>query len=468
MTPIILCGGSGTRLWPLSRSQYPKQYLKLLDEEYSLFQQTIQRLAKDQSLKNLICLTNEEHRFIVAHQLYELGVKAHIILEPSSRNTAAAIAMVSDFVLCNDDMDNTLLVMPSDHHIEDPQSFQQTISQAESIAKQGYIVTFGIKPTHPETGYGYIQCAKKISETAIEIEKFVEKPDLETAKKYVQQDNYFWNAGIFMFDAQVMLEEFEQYTPQIKQVVAQAVAQGTRDLDFFRLGETFNQAQDISIDYAVMEKTQKGALIPLNAGWSDVGSFNAMVDFFPSEQDGNTILGEAVAIESSDNFIHSKNRLIGVLGIKELAIIDTYDALLITPKSRVQEIGKIVKKLKASADERTHFHSQVHRPWGWYETLIEDDTFKVKRINVYPGGTLSLQKHRYRSEHWVVVSGTATVTCDEKVFQLYTNQSTFIPCGGVHRLENKDSQNLQIIEIQNGTYLGEDDIVRIEDRYNRD
>lgn len=472
MTPVILCGGTGSRLWPLSRTQYPKQYLKLLDQELSLFQQTVKRLQQCGDWDTLVCLTNEDYRFILAHQLMEIGVKAHILLEPSVRNTTAAIAVACEFVARNEDMDNTLLVVPSDHAIADIGVFVEATRQAFKVANQGYLVTFGIQPTHPETGYGYIQCQQSLAESgvdqALKITRFVEKPDSQTATTYLQQGGYFWNSGIFVFAAQVMIGELERYANDILKQVNQSIAQGIRDLDFFRLGQAFSDARHISIDYAIMEQTQKGALIPFEGGWNDVGSFQAMMDFHPKDKEDNTLLGEAVTVDSQDNFVYSDHRLVALLGVNHMVVVDTRDSLLITTKEHTQEVGKIVDYLKHIGNDKAHFQPQIYRPWGWYETLIEGKTFKVKRIHVYSGAKLSLQKHRYRSEHWVVVKGVAVVTCDERTFSLPTNQSTFIPLGSVHRLSNEQAEDLEIIEVQNGTYLGEDDIIRIEDIYQRD
>lgn len=467
MIPVILCGGSGSRLWPLSRTQYPKQYLNLLDDELSLFQQTVIRLKDHDCLHNLICLTNEKHRFIVAHQLAEINVQARIILEPAARNTAAAIATVCEFVLRHEAMGKQLLVLPSDHYIADTSALHQAIERVDMAAKQGHIVTFGIQPTHAETGYGYIRCTSEAPDPVLAISEFVEKPNLETAKSYLQQGNYFWNAGIFMFNAKVMKSELMAYAPEVVKQVGEAIDGGTQDLDFFRLGEAFHQAEDISIDYAVMEHTDKGVLVVLEAGWSDVGSFQAMMDFHVADEDHNVLLGEVIALDSVHNFVYSKNRLVSLLGLDNMVVIDTGDCVLITTKNHTQEVGKVMTYLKHHDNEKAHFQPQIHRPWGWYETLIESQTFKVKRIHVYPQGKLSLQKHRHRAEHWVVVSGIATVTCGEKTFQLHKNQSTFIPLGSVHRLANEQTEDLQIIEVQNGTYLGEDDIVRLEDIYQR-
>ncbi len=470
VTPVILSGGSGTRLWPLSREAHPKQFLPVIGE-HSLLQATALRLQGLNACAPVI-VANEAHRFLVAEQLQQLGIKASaLLLEPIGRNTAPAIAAAAYQALASD-ADAVLLVMPSDHAIRDVEGFQAAVALALPIAQQGgfdnrgAIVTFGIVPEAPETGFGYIKAGA--GEGIRAIERFVEKPDAETAVAYVQSGDYFWNSGMFLFKASRYLEELALSQPEMVRLAKQAVEKAQIDADFIRLDkEAFTAMPSDSIDYAVMEKTQQGFVLPISVGWSDVGSWQALWQVSEQDGNGNAHHGDVLAVDCQNTLALGDKRLLALLGLTDIVVVDTDDALLVAHKDRVQEVKEIVSQLKSANRSQATWHRKVFRPWGNYDSVDAGPRFQVKRIVVKPGAQLSLQMHHHRAEHWIVVSGTAKVTCDDKVFMLAENQSTYIPLGSVHRLENPGNIALELIEVQSGSYLGEDDIVRFDDVYGR-
>ena len=460
---VLLSGGSGTRLWPLSREAYPKQFLPLAGEQ-TMLQETWRRVAPLAGAAPIV-VANEEHRFLAAEQLRLVGVEnAAIVLEPAGRNTAPAIAAAALQALAGGG-DPLLLVLPSDHVVRDAGAFQAAVSEAMPAAEDGALVTFGIVADAPETGFGYIQAGA--GEGVRPVLRFVEKPDADTARGYLDSGDYYWNSGMFLFRASRYLEELEKFQPEIVAAVRKAFDAAARDGDFVRLdGEAFAASPSDSIDYAVMEKTDRAMVLPVDIGWNDVGSWSALWDVSEQDEDGNARHGEVIAIDSHGNYAYSR-RLVALVGVDGLVVVETDDALLVARKDRVQQVKDVVARLKA--DQRSHavLHREVHRPWGSYDSIDQDDGFQVKRIKVKPGGRLSLQSHKHRAEHWIVVRGTARVTRDNDVFELHANQSTYIPLGAKHRLENPGSGMLELIEVQSGDYLGEDDIVRYEDVYGR-
>ncbi len=461
--PVILSGGSGTRLWPLSREAYPKQFLPLTGER-TMLQATWLRVA-DVAAHPPIVVANESHRFVAAEQLQQAGTApSAILLEPIGRNTAPAIAAAALEARRNGD-DPLLLVLPSDHLINDITRFHQAIAQAATIAEQGKLVTFGIQPTAPETGYGYIKAVAGDGPRAIE--RFVEKPDLATAETYVASGEYYWNSGMFLFRASRYLEELERLQPQILAACRTAWEKARRDTDFIRLdADAFKASPSDSIDYAVMEKTGDAAVVPLDAGWSDVGSWTALRDVSEQDADGNAHRGDVIAIDCRNTFAYG-DRLIAMVGLEDVIVVETNDAVLVGKSDRMQEVKDVVAQLKADGRSEATWHRKVYRPWGAYDSIDHGERFQVKRITVKPGGTLSLQMHHHRAEHWIVVSGTAEVTRGDEVLLLTENQSTYIPLGVTHRLRNPGKLPLELIEVQSGSYLGEDDIVRFEDTYGR-
>ncbi|WP_351078889.1 mannose-1-phosphate guanylyltransferase/mannose-6-phosphate isomerase [Shewanella sp. CAL98-MNA-CIBAN-0140] len=466
--PVIMAGGNGSRLWPLSRELYPKQFLTVAGE-LSMLQQTAARLTgMEHHAPLLIC--NEEHRFIAAEQI-RLGGFAHsgIILEPIGRNTAPAIALAALQALKNaeQDEDPILLVLAADHLIEDPSAFQTSVSKALPFAKDGKLVTFGIVPTAPETGYGYIKAGQTQGD-AFTVAQFVEKPDLSTAQGYLASGDYYWNSGMFLFKASRYLEELKKYSPQILLACEESMQESTADMDFVRVNiEAFQRCPDDSIDYAVMEKTDSSMVIPMDAGWSDVGSWSALWEVSEKDENNNVIKGDVISVNSANNYLHSNNKLIAVVGIDNLVVVETKDAILVAHKEQVQDVKTIVNHLKAVGRTEHKIHREVYRPWGKYDSLDIGNRDQVKRITVKPGAKLSIQMHHHRAEHWIVVSGTAKVTNGDKTILLTENESTYIPIGQVHALENPGVLPLELIEVQSGSYLGEDDIVRFEDRYGR-
>lgn len=465
--PVLMAGGSGTRLWPLSRKLYPKQFLSLVSEQ-SLFLDTLSRLdSKALDIGSSIIVCNDEHRFIVAEQLRQADRSAAaIILEPVGRNTAPAVALAALDAVSQGD-DPLLLVLAADHVIKDVGSFQEAIKKAAVLASSNKLVTFGIVPTHPETGYGYIKSGN-ISNGTGDVEQFVEKPDLKTAQAYLDQGNYFWNSGMFMFKASVFLDELKHHRPDIHSAVEKAYSGKSKDLDFTRLNEdAFMACPDDSIDYAIMEKTSDALVVPLDAGWSDVGSWSSLWEELEQDKDGNVSKGDVVAHDASNSLFFSDHKLIAAVGVDDLVVVDTPDAVMVSRKDRVQDVKEIVKKLEAKSRSEATIHRQVSRPWGSYDSIDMGERFQVKRIMVKPGAKLSLQMHHHRAEHWIIVSGTALVTVNGKEILLSENESTYIPIGSTHRLENPGVLPLEMIEVQSGSYLGEDDIVRFEDTYGR-
>ena len=465
IVPVILAGGGGMRLWPLSREFYPKQFINLVNDT-SLFQDTIMRLPDELYSPLVIC--NEEHRFIVAEQLRQINsANKGIILEPIGKNTAPAIAIAA-MNLLNEREDPILLVLSADHLIDNNQKFLKTIRIARKIAEQGKMVAIGVQPNKPEIGYGYIEVDNSEKNEYYNIISFTEKPNLKAAKKYLNSGNHYWNSGIFIFKASVYLNELKKYEPEIFTICKKSCVNPPKDLDFIRLdNEEFYKCPNKSIDYAVMEKTNNGVVVPFDGSWSDIGSWEALWNSKVKDSNNNVSEGDVVLKKVQNSYIHSSNRLIVVNDISDLIIIDTQDALLVSSKKSSQDIKNIVQNLKKDNRSEPNNHRKVYRPWGYYDSIDTGKGFQVKRIFVNPGAKLSLQKHKKRSEHWVIVKGIALITCGKKVFQLNENQSTYIPKEEIHRLENKSDSPLEIIEIQTGDYLGEDDIIRLEDDYHR-
>jgi mannose-1-phosphate guanylyltransferase/mannose-6-phosphate isomerase len=475
ITPIILSGGSGTRLWPVSRSLNPKQFLDFFGEN-SLFQKAALRVKNSGDFYEPIVICNNEHRFTAAEELQKIKINPQsIILESSGRNTAPAIAIAALDVIAtnfkNDVKGNDLiLVMPSDHIICDEKKFIAQVKKAIPAAKDGYLVTFGIVPDKAETGYGYIKKSVRLAgfPEIFAVEKFIEKPKKEVAEEFVRSKKYLWNSGIFMFRASAYLESLQKLQNEIFLCCCNAYNKAVRDLDFIRLfAEDFEKCQNISIDYAVMEKAQKVAVMPIDVGWSDVGSWQAIAELAPQDENKNSLIGDVVALKTKNCYINSRTVLTTVIGIKDLIVIVLKDAVLIANKNNAQDVKELFEMLKKQKRDECNSHTKVLRPWGSFETIDISDRFKVKRITVKPKSSLSLQMHNHRSEHWVVVKGTAHVTCGDKEFALVEDESTYIPTGKKHRLENKGKIPLEIIEVQTGAYLGEDDIVRFSDIYGR-
>ncbi|QPK63682.1 mannose-1-phosphate guanylyltransferase/mannose-6-phosphate isomerase [Methylomonas sp. LL1] len=465
MIPVILSGGSGTRLWPLSRGQYPKQFLPLVSGN-TMIQETLLRLNGMAGLQPPIAVCNEDHRFMMAEQLWEIGIKpAAIILEPMGKNTAPAVAMAALSARSDDDV---LLILPADHVIADTAAFHKAIVQAEALARQDLLVTFGIVATQPETGYGYIKAGGTSMGSAFDVAAFVEKPDLATAQGYLENGGYFWNSGMFAFKAGCFLRELEKFNPEMLDVCRRALAEAKTDLDFVRLDKAiFSTCPSDSIDYAVMEKTDKAAVIPLDAGWNDVGSWSALWDVTSKDEAGNAIKGDVLSIDTVNSFIHSSNKLVAVIGVKDLVVVETDDAVMVAAKDRVQDVKVIVDRLKALKRDEAQVHRKVYRPWGHYDLVDTGDRHHTKRIVVKPGAKLSVQKHHHRAEHWVVVKGTAWVNKNGENILVTENESIYIPVGVVHSLENPGVIPLEMVEVQSGSYLGEDDIVRYQDNYGR-
>ena len=468
LVPVILSGGAGTRLWPLSRELYPKQLLRLVAER-TMLQETVARTEGLPGLAPPIVICNENHRFMVAEQLRELGTAPQaIVLEPQGRNTAPAAAIAALLVSGGADADPVLLVLPADHVITDVPAFQAAVAVGRVAAESGSLVTFGVVPDRAETGYGYIRRDAGPG-PAFSVAKFVEKPDSATARGYVESGEYYWNSGMFMFRASAYLAELGRYAPAMLAACRAALAAAGRDLDFLRLpAREFASCPSDSIDYAVMERTDRAVVVPLAAGWSDVGSWAALADALPRDAEGNVTAGDVLTEDSSGCYLHSTSRLVAAVGLRDHVVVETKDAVLVAPRDRVQDVKELVAELKARGRYETSLHREVYRPWGSYDSIDSGDRFQVKRLIVNPGATLSLQLHHHRAEHWVVVTGTAKVTRGDEVFTLSENESTYIPIGARHRIENPGKIPLHIIEVQSGTYLGEDDIVRFEDRYGRD
>ena len=467
LVPVILSGGSGTRLWPLSRELHPKQFLPLVGEQ-TMLQDTVLRLEGLGSGAPIV-VCNAHHRFLVAEQLRAIGVPAgEIVLEPVGRNTAPAVAIAALAALAGPAGEEAmLLVMPADHRIVDAAAFRAAVATGLAAAEAGQLVTFGVVPTAPETGYGYIRRAEG-SGPCYPIAQFVEKPDAARAAEYVASGDYLWNSGMFLFRARRYVQELAQFAPAMLAACQNALSEAHRDLDFVRLGvEAFGRCPSDSIDYAVMEKTSAAVVVPLDAGWSDVGSWSALQDSLPADGAGNVARGDVVTEDTEGCYLYSSERLIATVGLKDTVVVETKDAVLVAPKSRVQDVKTLVSQLKEAGRSEPSLHREVFRPWGSYDSVDQGERFQVKRLVVNPEATLSLQMHHHRAEHWIVVSGTAEITCDDRVFLLSENQSTFIPVGAKHRIRNPGRVPLHIIEVQSGSYLGEDDIVRFEDNYGR-
>ncbi|WP_141058484.1 mannose-1-phosphate guanylyltransferase/mannose-6-phosphate isomerase [Stenotrophomonas rhizophila] len=463
IVPVILSGGSGTRLWPVSREAYPKQFLPLVGED-TMLQATWKRVAQIAGAAPIV-VANQEHRFMAAEQLRECNVTPQaLILEPIGRNTAPAIAIAALQAMANGD-DALLLVLPSDHVVRDEKAFHEAVKQAAAAAQTGKLVTFGIVPTAPETGYGYIKAAAGQGVRAVE--RFVEKPNLETAEQYVRSGEYFWNSGMFLFKASRYLAELEALQPAILAASRAALDKASRDSDFIRLdADAFAASPNDSIDYAVMEKTADAAVVPLDAGWNDVGSWSALWEVSDKDASGNACHGDVIAVDCRNSYAYG-SRLIAMVGLDDVVVVETDDAVFVGHKDRVQDVKEIVARIKRDGRSEAAAHRKVYRPWGAYDSIDNGARFQVKRITVKPGATLSLQMHHHRAEHWIVVSGTAEVTRGEEVILLTENQSTYIPLGVTHRLKNPGKLPLELIEVQSGSYLGEDDIVRFEDQYGR-
>jgi mannose-1-phosphate guanylyltransferase/mannose-6-phosphate isomerase len=476
--PVILAGGSGTRLWPFSRQLYPKQLMKLIDRE-TMLQSTVTRLMDFPKMGSPIIICNNDYRFMVAEQLREIGVEpAAIILEPLGRNTAPAIA-VAALKAIKAENDPVLIVLPADHYIKNIKVFHHAVKTGVYFSEKGRLITFGIVPDAPETGYGYIRkgssvpvsdkhAAKNVKLKAFAIKEFVEKPDRKTAEKYLASGDYFWNSGIFMFRASAVIAEFEKYVPEIVNACKNALKYGTEDLDFFRLEKAaFESCPADSIDYSVMEKTDKGAMVPLDAGWNDLGSWEALWQVGGKDKKNNVIKGDVLTHDVKNSYLHATGRMIAAVGINNHIVVETADAVLVSPRSQVQNVKNLVDQLKKKKRNEALNHKKEYRPWGSYEGIAASNRFKVKIVKINPGALISLQKHSQRAEHWIVAKGTAFVTRGDEQFILKEDESAYIPLGVEHRLENKGETALEIIEVQTGHYLGENDIVRIKDAYGR-
>jgi mannose-1-phosphate guanylyltransferase/mannose-6-phosphate isomerase len=464
--PIILCGGSGTRLWPLSRKSFPKQFVPLVGNK-SLLQLTLERVAQVNSSdtnSDVICVASEDHRFLVAEAMQSAKVKGQIILEPVARNTAPAMALAALKAAPQD----LLLFCPSDHHIPDAQAFAAMVHQGSHAARQGAIVTFGVMPSFPSTAYGYIEQGTAGGDGSFGVARFIEKPNADDAQSLILRGNVLWNAGIFLAQAGILLEALKQHAGDIFESCQQAMAQAEQDQQFFRpASEAFAACRADSIDYAVLERHKGVAVVPFAGAWSDVGSWNAVADLSPPDEQGNRIDGHGLAIQSQRTYIHAPHRVVVTLGTQDLLVIDTPDALLVAASSHAEQVKSVVAQLETKKSPEASLHRKVARPWGSYDSIDCGERFQVKRITVRPGAKLSLQKHHHRAEHWIVVSGTALVTKGNETFLLTENQSTYISIGETHRLENPGKTDLEMIEVQSGSYLGEDDIVRFEDTYGR-
>jgi mannose-1-phosphate guanylyltransferase/mannose-6-phosphate isomerase len=466
LVPVILSGGAGTRLWPLSRELHPKQLLALVGAN-TMLQETVRRLAGLEVAAPLV-VCNEAHRFLVAEQLRTIHSKpCAIVLEPVGRNTAPAIALAAQAAIAQQQGDPLLLVLPADQVIPDIAAFHAAIELASEAAQGGALVAFGIVPTTPETGYGYIRRGERL-QGSYRIAEYVEKPELARAQAFLSSGEYYWNGGMFLFRARRYLEELEKFAPDMAASCRASFTGAVHDLDFTRVDPVaFRDCRSESIDYAVMEKTSDAVMVPLQAGWSDVGNWTSLHEVTPHDAQGNALLGDVMVEDTHDSYLYSASRLVATVGLRDHVVIETKDAVLVAPKDRVQDVKKLVARLKAAGRYEHSLHREVFRPWGSYDSIDLGERFQVKRLKVHPGGVMSLQRHHHRAEHWVVVSGTARITRGEETYLLEENQSTYIPLGVTHRIENPGRIALHIIEVQTGSYLGEDDIERLEDRYGR-
>ncbi|MFP3983242.1 MAG: mannose-1-phosphate guanylyltransferase/mannose-6-phosphate isomerase [Desulfurivibrionaceae bacterium] len=462
--PIILAGGIGSRLWPLSRELYPKQLLSFT-EDASLLQATLKRVTALENVLPPVVVIGEDHRFLALKQIEELDLpfEVEFILEPVGRNTAPAIYSAAEYCRLKHEEDIVLLVLPADHLVRREQAFQEAVRQAVELCRQGRLVTFGITPAGPETGYGYIEKGE-----GDKVVSFVEKPDQDKARQFLEAGNYYWNSGMFAFDSHLLILEMEEHCPEMVKAMNEAVDKGYNDSPFFRLDrKSMERSPDDSLDYALMEKTDKASVIPADLGWSDIGSWKALWDVVDRDGDGNAISGDVMTLGVSNSMIRSEQSLIAAIGLTNMLVVETPDAILVSSLDKCQEVKQIVQRLKQEGRGERILHRTVYRPWGSYTLLEEQDSFKIKRITVNPGVKLSMQMHHHRSEHWVVVKGTAEVICGEKEYLVLENQSTYIPCGEKHRLANPGIIPLELIEVQNGSYLGEDDIIRFDDDFGR-
>ena len=467
ITPIILCGGSGTRLWPLSRKQHPKQYLPLISDK-TMLQETILRLRGLDNLTDPIIVCNAEHRFLAAEQCQQIDITSPtILLEPVGRNTAPAIAAAALQSLKKTD-NASLLILSADHDIQDVEAFHRAIIIASQQAQGGKLTTFGVVPTGANTRYGYIKASQEAIDGAYKVEAFVEKPDLKTAERYLEKGNYLWNSGMFMFKAETFISELTTHSPEIITSVNNAINNAKYDLDFIRLSkQAFELSPSDSIDYALMEKSNNVVVVPLDARWSDIGAWQALHDIGKKDANGNVFKGDVIAKDTTNTYINANHHMVATIGVDNLIVVDTHDATFIATQDKAQEVKSIVESLKAKGRDEGIKNRKVYRPWGWYDSIEVGSFFQVKRLHINPGAKLSLQMHYKRAEHWVVVSGTATVIKEEEISVLKAGESTYIPIGTTHSLENKTKEQLEIIEVQSGAYLGEDDIVRFEDIYGR-
>lgn len=463
VVPVVMSGGSGTRLWPLSRASKPKQFLGFAGDR-SLFQETVLRCGAEIFDTRPIVVGADGHRFLLAEDLLRIGVAADILLEPQARNSCAAIA-AGCLQALGRSPDATVLVLAADHHIPDAPAFAAAVADGLADARSGHLLTFGVRPDRPATSYGYILPGGRL-EKASAVARFVEKPAPDQARRYVAE-GYLWNSGNFLFRADVFLSELERFEPKLLAAVRAAHADATSDLDFLRLGPAFAEARSISVDYAVMERTEAAAVLPVDYAWSDVGSWDAVAALLPRDAAGNAVVGDVTTIDAGGNIVHSADRLTTLVGVDEMVVISTRDSLLVAPKARAEDVKPLVARLQAQGRAEAVEGLQIFRPWGNYERLDVGEGYQVKRIVVLPGGVLSLQKHRHRAEHWVVVRGEAEVTIGDEVRALLPGQSVYVPLGAVHRLANRGDKPVVLIEVQTGDYLGEDDIVRLEDVYNR-
>ncbi|MFK5951133.1 MAG: mannose-1-phosphate guanylyltransferase/mannose-6-phosphate isomerase [Methylococcales bacterium] len=468
MVPVILSGGSGTRLWPLSRAMRPKQLLSMVSDQ-TMIQDTVTRLTGINDLAAPIIVCNEEHRFSIAEQMREIDINpSAIILEPFGKNTAPAVA-ISALQSQKMDEDPVLLILPADHVIGDKAAFHAAVQTGYEAALDNRLVTFGVVPNAPETGYGYIKGGAQLDNNVFSVDKFVEKPDADTAQSYLNEGSYYWNSGMFMFKASVFMKELNLHNSEMYKLSEESLNTATTDMDFIRLErDVFEKCPADSIDYAVMEKTASAAVIPVDIQWNDIGSWSALWEIGESDEKGNVTHGDVLLEDTTNSYVHSDSRLVTTIGLNDHVVVETADAILVAHRDKVQDVKEIVARLKEANRDEAIIHHKAYRPWGAYECIDHDSRFQVKRITVNVGASLSLQLHHHRSEHWIVVQGTAKVTCGDKVFLMAENESTYIPLGEKHRLENSGKIPLELIEVQTGSYLGEDDIVRFDDVYGRE